>query len=179
FCFPGSFTQARALSNSVTDRGGIAEAGGTNSFIIQMVGSTATCRAASPEEIPSTVPSPDNRGVPVRELETESRTPFKIRESSGNLTIDLVALTQLQNDANKATVIAAFQRAAATWTNRIKSPVTITVNIDYGVNRPNGSAFPDGVVGSTSSGALTVNYASARQNLIASASSAGEAAIYN
>jgi hypothetical protein len=183
-CLPGFLTQAHGVSKSVVDKRtaqlAMVEADGINGFIIQMAGDTATCRATTPEEVSSTVPSPDNRGVSVSELvETKNRTTINAQESSGNLTINLLALSQLQNDPNRTTVIAAFQRAAAIWINRIKSPVTINLNIDYGVNRPNGTAFPDGVVGSTSSGSLTVDYASARQNLIAGASSSGEAAIYN
>ena len=155
---------------------------GVNAFIIQMTDGVAGCRAATGDEIPSTLPSPDDRGINVNDLPGSLMTnqPADMAaESFANLTINLLALSQLQTDANRDTVIAAFQRAAATWTSRIKSPVTINVNIDYGVNRPNGSPFPSGVVGSTSSGALSIDYPTARANLIASSSSSGEAAIYN
>jgi hypothetical protein len=182
-CLPGFLTQAHAVSQSVVQKRtaqlGMVEAEDINSFIIQMAGETATCRIATPDEVSLTIPSPDNRGVAVSELQgTKNQATINVGESE-NLTINLQALSQLQNDPNRTTVIAAFQRAAAIWTNRIKSPVTISLKIDYGVNGPNGAAFPSGVVGSTSSGSLAVDYSSARQNLIAGASSSGEAAIYN
>src|SRR5205085_9627229 len=125
--------------------------------------------------------SADNRGVPVTQLEPDwsARVNAPTSDGPGGLTINLVALSQLQTDANRSTVVAAFQRAANTWAGRIKTPITITINVDYGVNMPGGSAFPDAVVGSTGSGSVTVDYAVARANLIASASSQSESAIYN
>ena len=160
-----------------------AEKSGVNSFIIQMVNGAATCRAATVEEIPSTLPRPDDRGVPARDLlhpDLKSQAAIRAGEnSSTGLTINLVVLSQLQNDSNSGTVIAAFERAAAVWASRIKSPITINVNIDYGVNRPNGTAFPSSVLGSTSSGSLSVDYPTARAQLISSSSSSSEAGIYN
>ncbi|HEV2905197.1 MAG TPA: NF038122 family metalloprotease, partial [Pyrinomonadaceae bacterium] len=76
-------------------------------------------------------------------------------------------------------MISAFQRAANIWTARIKTPITIRINIDYGFNRPSGGAFPDDIVGSTSSGSVSVDYATARANLIGSSSSTTESTIYN
>src|SRR2546425_8776500 len=150
-------------------------------FVIQMTNGAATCRAATREETPLTIPSADNRGVPVTQLEPDvgARVNAPIADGPGGLTINLVALSQLQTDANRSTVIAAFRRAANNWAARIKTPITITINVDYGVNTPSGSAFPDGVVGSTGSGSVVVDYAVARANLIASASSQSESAIYN
>lgn len=154
---------------------------GIKSFMIHMVDGVATCRAATLEEIPSTLPGPDNKGVSVEvllESEQKSQRTIQLKSATG-LTINLLALSQLQNDANRSTVIAAFQRGAATWASRIKSPITVNMNIDYGFNRPSGSPFPDGVVGATSTGTLAVDYPTARANLQTSASSAAEAAIYN
>ncbi len=160
-----------------------AESSGVDSFVIQMVNGRATCRAATAEEIPSTLPRPDDRGVPARDLlgsDPKSQAAIRAGEnSSAGLTINLVALSQLQSDSDRATVIAAFERAAAVWTSRIKSPVTINVNIDYGENRPNGTAFPSSVLGSTSSGRLSIDYPTARAHLISSSSSPAEAGIYN
>jgi hypothetical protein len=152
-----------------------------DSFVIQMVNGVARCREATAEEAPGTLPRHEDRGVSVRELlQAENEPAIQAGENSTTgLTIDLIALSQLQNDSNRNTVIAAFQRAAATWTSRIKSPVTIRINIDYGVNRPSGSSFPSGVLGSTSSGSVSVDYPTARSRLVASASSSTEAAIYN
>ena len=151
------------------------------SFIVQMTNGAATCRAATREETPLTIPSADNRGVPVTQLEPDwsARVNAPIADGPGGLTINLVALSQLQTDPDRSIVIAAFRRAANTWAARIKTPITITINVDYGVDTPSGSAFPDGVVGSTSAGSVVVDYKTARANLIASASSQLESAIYN
>ncbi len=130
-------------SNAVADKN--SEKSGVDSFIIEMVDGVSTCRKARPAEVSLTLPRPDDRGIPVREL---LKTNLENQQSQGGvnsatgLTINLNALQQLQNDSNKATVIAAFQQAAGVWTARIKSPVTISVNIDYGVNAPDGTAFP-------------------------------------
>ena len=181
-------SDARLRERDLTQAGGEAskqnaEKSGVNSFIIQMVNGAATCRAATVEEIPSTLPRPDDRGVPVRDLlNADLKNQVAIRageNSSTGLTINLVALSQLQSDSKRATVIAAFERAAAVWTGRIKSPVTININIDYGVNEPDGTAFPSEVLGSTSSASLSIDYPTARDRLITSSSSSAEAGIYN
>jgi len=148
-------------------------------FVTRLRDGVATCRSATPSEIQSTVPSPDNRGVPVAELLPHELAKPHTENAADGLTIELNALSQLQTDSNRNTVIAAFQRAAGIWTARIKTPITIRVNIDYGFDRPNGSEFPEEVVGSTSSGSVSVDYASARANLVGSSSSATESAIYN
>jgi hypothetical protein len=121
------------------------------------------------------VPSPANHGIPISTLQGIA-TP--ISNSPTGLTINLVALSQLQNDANRNIVIAAFQRAADTWSARIKTPITITINVDYGFNMPSGSPFPAGVVGATSSGSVTVAYPTARANLRATVANPAESAIY-
>ncbi len=156
---------------------------GVDSFTIEMVNGLATCRDATAAEAPSTLPRPSDRGVPTREIlkpDPQNQTAIQNGENTtAGLTINLLALSQLRNDSNRNTVIAAFQRAAAIWATRIKSPVTISVNIDYGVNRPDGTAFPSSVLGSTSSGSIAIDYPSARANLIISASSSEESGIYN
>jgi hypothetical protein len=159
-----------------------ANKSGVDSFIIQMLKGVATCRAATNEEIRLTLPRPEDPRVPVHDLmqpdlKNQAATGSGENSSSG-LTINLVALSQLASDSNRTTVIAAFQRAAAVWTSRIKSPVTITINIDYGVNEPDGSAFPSAVLGSTSSGSLSVDYPTGRNHLISTSSSSAELALY-
>jgi hypothetical protein len=148
----------------------------TRAFVIQMTNGHAACRAATRNEAQHANPSPGNRGVPIAKLQGVA-TP--LADSPTGLTINLVALSQLQTDSNRNTVIAAFQRAAATWSARIKTPITITINVDYGFNMPDGDAFPDGVVGSTGSGAVTVDYSLARANLSSTAASPTESTIYN
>jgi len=154
---------------------------GVDSFIIEAVNGVTTCREARASEVLLTLPRPDDRGTPITEnyLPESQRTIVSTGENvSSPLTINLVALSQLNNDPNKATIIAAFQRAAANWTARIKSPTTVTVNIDYGPNSPGGAAFPSSALGSTSSRIIQVDYAGVRLNLNASASSTAEANIY-
>ena len=148
-----------------------------DSFIIENVDGLSTCREATPEEVPLTLPRPGERGVPVEDLLPQ---PQRSEDISTGLTINFVALSQLQTDPNMATVIAAFQRAAAVWTSRIKSPVTISINIDYGVNTA-GSTTPFGpnILGSTSSRRALIDYQGAKTNLLAGSSSAAETALYN
>jgi hypothetical protein len=151
-----------------------------DSFIIEYVNGKSTCREATPAEVPSTLPRPTDVGVPVERLLPQTKAPVQANAVGGGLTIQFNALSQLQTDPDRDTVIAAFQRAASVWTARIKSPVTITINIDYGVNSPGGSAFGPNTLGSTVSNRTLIDYPGARTNLIAGASSApGELAIYN
>jgi hypothetical protein len=153
-----------------------------DSFIIESKNGVSVCREARPEEVLSTLPRPDDRRTPVKinhfSESSASVTSLGVENASGPLTINLVALSQLDSDPDKATVIAAVQRAAANWTARIKSPTTVTLNIDYGVNSPGGTAFPTGVLGSTSSRLVQIDYPGLRTNLNASASSPAEASIY-
>jgi hypothetical protein len=155
------------------------KAGGVKAFVTQLRDGVTTCRSATPQEIPTTLPRSDDRGVPVAELLRHEPALPRVESAADGLTIQLNALSQLQSDANRSTVISAFQRAANIWTARIKTPITIRVNIDYGFDRPNGSEFPEEVVGSTSSGTVSVDYPAARANLVGSSSSATESAIYN
>lgn len=153
------------------------KARGVKAFVTRLRDGVTTCRSATPSEIQTTIPSFDNRGVPVDHLLPREK-PHTDNAADG-LTIELNALSQLQTDSNRNTVIAAFQRAAGVWTARIKTPITIRVNIDYGFDRPNGSEFPEEVVGSTSSSTVSVDYPAARQNLTGSSASATESAIYS
>ena len=154
-----------------------------DSFIIEVVNGVVTCREARPSEVPLTLPRPDDRGTPItRKYFQDTRETFVStgENVSSPLTINLVALSQLNSDPNKEPVIAAFQRAAANWTARIKSPTTVTVNIDYGPNPPGSTQpFDANVLGSTSSQLTQVDYPGVRINLNASASSATEANIYS
>ena len=92
-----------------------------------------------------------------------------------HLTIILKATANL--DAN-APAKAAFMRAAANWENLINSPVTIYINADFGPNNF-GTAWPTGVLGSTSSPSINSTYSVVRNNLIAGANTPDKLAIYN
>lgn len=175
----GGFVWSPSASPKAAPAIQTVKSAGVNAFITTLRDGVTTCRSATPAELPSTLPGPDNRGVSVTELLAPDLAKPQAQNAADGLTIQLNALSQLQTDSNRNTVIAAFQRAAAIWTTRIKTPITIKVNIDYGFNRPSGGAFPEEVVGSTSSGSVAVDYAIARANLLATSSSATESAIYN
>jgi len=149
----------------------------SDSFIVEKVNGKSTCRLATALEAPATKRRPDDIGVPFQQLYDKS-IPRQTNASNG-LTITPNALSQLQGDPNKATVMAAVDRAIAVWTARIKSPVDITINIDYGPNLPSGGAFKPGVLASTNSLKTLVDYPGARTNLVAGAASGAELAIYN
>lgn len=149
-----------------------------DSFIIEYVGGKSVCRKATPAEVPSTLPRPTDIGVPVERLLPPTKNASANAVGTG-LTINFVALSQLQANPNSATIIAAFQRAASVWTARIKNPVTITINIDYGPNSPGGSAFGPTTLGSTVSDKTLIDYPGARTNLLAGSSGPDETAVYN
>lgn len=148
-------------------------------FIIEFVNGKSVCRLARPDEIPSISPRPTDVGVPVERLLPPTKGPQQVNAVGSGLTIQFNALSQLQNDPNKQTVIDAFQRAAAVWEARIKNPVTVTINIDYGFNSPSGQAFGPNTLGATVSERTLIDYPGARINLLAGSSSAAETAIYN
>ena len=149
-----------------------------DSFIIEFTGGHSTCREARLEEIPSTLTRPGDSRVPVEVLLPNKSLSNRDNAVDG-LTINFMALPQLQSDPNMATVVAAFQRAAAVWTDRIKSPITISIDIDYGLNSPGGGAFGGNTLGSTSSRRTQIDYPGARINLLAGSSGSAETAIYN
>ena len=154
-----------------------------DSYIIEAINGVTSCRAARPEEVWLTLPRPDDQRTPItRNYLTEM--PQAVIAGGENLspalTINFVALSQLTSHPNRDTVIAAFQRAAANWTARIKSPTTVTVNIDYGPNAPGSTQpFPSGALGVTSSRVIQIDYPGFRINLSASASSSAEASLYS
>lgn len=92
-----------------------------------------------------------------------------------HLTIILRATAQLEaNEPAKA----AFIRAAQTWENEVKSPVTIYLDVDFGPTNF-GQAWGSGTIGATSSPTMTSLYQSVRTNLIAGASTLAEGSLYN
>ena len=92
-----------------------------------------------------------------------------------HLTIILRATTQLNNNAAAK---AAFVKAAQTWENAIKSPVTIYLDVDFGPTNF-GQAWDPGTIGATSTPTSTYLYQSVRTNLIAGASNGAETPLYN
>ena len=102
-------------------------------------------------------------------------TPGGEYDLPAHLTINLRGTAQLeQNQPAKA----AFIRAAQTWENQIKSPVTIYIDVDFGTTNF-GVAWPSNVLGSTSSPSFGAPFQSVRTNLIAGASNGAETSAYN
>jgi hypothetical protein len=84
--------------------------------------------------------------------------------------------TQQLNDFPKAK--AAFLKAAAIWTDKIQSPLTIIVDVDFGPTNF-GERWGPQILGSTSPQELTSDaYRAVRAQLIAGASDDQEMAIY-
>ena len=92
------------------------------------------------------------------------------------LTITLRATQQLEGYPEAKN---AFIRAAQTWEAIIANPISIILDVDYGPNRF-GSAYPQGVLGSTAAQSLLnqAGYPGARTRLLAGASSDQERTLY-
>ena len=99
-----------------------------------------------------------------------------LNDLPAHLTIILRATPQLHNDFPQAE--AAFIAAAANWESRIKSPITIYIDVDYGPTNF-GTPWPNGVLGSTlPANSVNAPYQTVRANLNLVASNANEANIY-
>ena len=135
------------------------------------------CREASASEIG------DLKAINPKNLRQINHTEDKVtgvtalgENAVNHLTINLLATANLE--ANAAAK-AAFIRAAAAWENVITSPVTIFVEVDYGPTNF-GTAWPSGVLGSTSSPSLgSVSYSVVRNNLINGANTPAKQSVYN
>lgn len=95
------------------------------------------CRQASTTEV-------EYLRQPRREQNLHSLSPYQTAQTGG-LTIILRATPQLEAYPQAK---AAFVKAAAMWESVIQTPVTITIDVDFGTTWF-GEAFPDGVVGFT------------------------------
>ena len=97
-------------------------------------------------------------------------------EGKAGLQIILRATQQLESFPEAK---AAFVRAAAIWTDKIQTPITIVIDVDFG-STLFGTPFGAQVLGSTSPQDLTSDsYRAVRAQLIAGSSNAQESAIYN
>ena len=113
--------------------------------------------------------------LPINHLSESPKPRLGAEDLPSHLTIILNATAAL--DAN-APAKAAFVRAAAAWENRINSPVTIYINVDYGPTNF-GTTWPTGVLGSTSSPSLSYTYTQVRNRLVAGANTPAKLAVYN
>jgi hypothetical protein len=164
--------------------------GRIHGFIVEMgINGETNCRNATAEELPFVMAPADAPREKIKVVPSHNSDLLQDHAStqgdnigSGGLEITFNVLPQLASETSalKDQVIAAFTKAAQNWTSRIKSPVSISIDIDYGTNRPGGGAFPSGVLGSTGSGSVVLNYAGVRQNLIAAAANnPTKQALYN
>jgi hypothetical protein len=96
--------------------------------------------------------------------------------AKGGLQIILRATQQLESFPE---VKAAFLRAAAIWNDKIQTPITLVIDVDFG-STWFGTPYGAQVLGSTSPQELTSDsYRAVRAQLIAGASNEQESAIYN
>src|SRR3989442_2078314 len=142
----------------------------TGNFILYERDGGVACRQATREEA---------RLLSRRDRSDQLRRISPAGEYSGQqkgLQIVLRATQQLQNlpQAN-----AAFLKAAAIWTDKIQSPLTIVIDVDFGPTNF-GERWGPQVLGSTSPQELSSDaYRAVRANLIAGASDDQASAIYN
>lgn len=180
-----------SISGTTSDGGGAGSTlGGTkiHGFIIETGANGQTyCREATPAEVPQLMAPADAPRERIKVVSYNKSNSLQNQTvdggdniGSGGLEINFNVLSQLQNDPNKAQVLASFTKAAQYWTDRIKTHVSIDIDIDYGTNRPGGSAFPSGVLGSTGSASIGIDYQGFRHNLIAAAgSNSARSTLYN
>lgn len=136
----------------------------------------AVCREATPEEARELDKVRPTELRPINHLEGDEKPRLGAEDLPQHLTIILLATANLEANAPAK---AAFIRAAAAWENRINSPVTIYIRVDYGPTNF-GSMWPDQVLGSTTSPSLTnVNYNLVRNSLISGADTPAKLAVYN
>jgi hypothetical protein len=168
-------------------------------FIIEQIGEMTSCREATKAELQRIrLANPDQPLYPVERAKTIRRKydfqshaaksddiPGVTANGTTGLTINFRESNQLKNHPDRAKVIAAFQRAAAEWESRIKNPISIIIDIDYGTTRF-GQPFcppeenPCNVLGSTNGGSLSGRSLSTiRNSLKASSSSQAETTLYN
>ncbi|HEU4596093.1 MAG TPA: NF038122 family metalloprotease [Pyrinomonadaceae bacterium] len=162
-----------------------SEPGELTGFIIRQVNGEIVCLDATPAELLQIKPlDPD---VPLRQLNHLSKDETSARgsvdsdgdprtgESVTGLKIILRGTEQLNAHAEAA---AAFARAAAVWESLITSDITVVIDVDFGTTRF-GTAYGDGVLGSTSGGIFFIpSYTSARARLLDRASTVEETGLY-
>lgn len=143
---------------------------GTGNFILYEGDGGVACRQATTEEARLLVrrdPSDQLRRIsPVDEYSAQQK----------GLQIVLRATAQLQNFPEAR---AAFLKAAAIWTDKIQSPLTLVIDVDYGPTNF-GAQWGPQVLGSTSPQDLTSDaYRAVRAQLIAGASDDQSRTIFN
>lgn len=145
------------------------EAAPESIYLLEQVGGRVACRLASFAE---RFGLSDRRGprVPLHVIYPAGG----VRANAG-FSITLRATAQLEGfPAAKA----AFIRAAQVWEARIANPVSVTIDVDFGLTRF-GTPYPSpNVLGSTGAAEFFVNYPTARAAMQARADTPAEVALY-
>ncbi|MDQ6891698.1 MAG: NF038122 family metalloprotease [Acidobacteriota bacterium] len=129
-------------------------------FVLKEAGGQLVCSESSAIRLARPVRAVEVH--PINHLDS-GRSPQAERTS---LTVQLRGTAQLEAFPLAK---AAFIRAAAVWENLVASPITVIVDVDFGVNRF-GVPFPANVLGSTGSDSRlnATGYPSLRSALISS-----------
>jgi hypothetical protein len=141
-------------------------------YIIEAKGQHSTCRLAAPDEARALL----DRGSR-SDLHIINPRPAGLLPQSAGLQITLMGTPQLDTFPQAKT---AFVNAAANWQARIKTPISIVIDVDFGP-MAFGTTFGMGVLGQTAGQSVGSNtlYPVLRQALIAGASNQDEASLYN
>ena len=142
-------------------------------FVIREIDGEASCRATAPQD--ADLFKLQERDIDLKQI---SHVGEGIRTEATGLTIVLRATAQL--DANP-TAKAAFTAAAAKWEAIIQNPITVIIDVDFGLTRF-GVPFNDPLIlGATSVQGIgsTTNFPDVRSRLVSHASSAAETTLYN
>jgi Putative binding domain, N-terminal len=150
-------------------------------FVTYADGDQTTCRDMTQSETLELRRDPEQLRqlrviTPIERQEALRDTPMAAQtEGVNGLTITLRSTAQLDGFPEAK---AAFIRAAAQWEAQIKNPISIIIDVDYGPTRF-GTAYPTGVLGSTSTPTLTQTFNTVRARLVNSAGGASETTLYN
>ncbi|HEY6189737.1 MAG TPA: NF038122 family metalloprotease [Pyrinomonadaceae bacterium] len=181
-----AFITLVSFSSSVFAQTSPKRPSNTDSYtIVQAPDGSSLCRAATIEEERVMNAGPLNTPdlYPINHLNDFSKSGPSAQVNDGSLPglkIYLLATKRLNNNPQAK---AAFVLAAAAWEARIKTPMTVYIEADYGPdffgrgNPP--EEYETGVIGQTSSHELSASYASVRNNLIITASNGIESSLYN
>jgi hypothetical protein len=160
--------RAGAHDGTIAEEGWVADSDGAIQ-VLRLVDGRTVCTDATEDEVRSML---DRDSSDLRLI-----SPPRSKATSG-MTILLRGTSQLE--ANP-TAKQAFIDAAAVWEERIASPITIVIDVDFGTTFFGFQYSSSGVVGATAGQAVTkVNgYSEIRSKLIENASNKAESDIFN
>ncbi len=178
FCFFLSHQTGKSLLSTTTAAHGNADEPGRltgalqpDAYVIQEKRGEIICRSATPDEAGRMAMRDSNQPVQTITAAADSQ------QQQTGLKIILRGTSQLDGFPAAKN---AFLKAAQTWESLIQNPITVVIDVDYGPSRF-GQPFEPGTVGATQSQIISgaTVYPTIRAALIARASSAEEAALYN